>query len=146
MSALLKALAEPRRVRIIGLTYGQELPAGAIHRALGDVTFGAVSQHLRLLTEAGALRVRREGRRRLYQADEAVLSPFREHLEELWDNALLRLRALAQAAERRHGRSLPAGPRTKETSRTVATEGSANGRWRRKNASARRRRKNAGAR
>ncbi len=101
MSALLKALAVPRRQQILGLVFDRELAAGVIHRALGDVTFGAVSQHLRVLTEAGALRVRREGRRRLYRADEETLAPFRAHLEAVWGDALKRLKRLAEAESRR---------------------------------------------
>lgn len=101
MSALLKALAEPRRQQIIGLVLDRELAAGSIHQAMNDVTKGAVSQHLRVLTEAGALRMRREGRHRFYRADEATLAPFREHLETVWGRGLARLKRLAEADDRR---------------------------------------------
>jgi len=40
-----------------------------------DVTFGAVSQHLRVLEDAGLVSVRRDGRRRLYQARREQLGP-----------------------------------------------------------------------
>jgi DNA-binding transcriptional ArsR family regulator len=42
-----------------------------------DVTFGAVSQHLRVLEDAGLVSVRRDGRRRLYQARQEQLGPLR---------------------------------------------------------------------
>ena len=51
MELVLKALDSPRRRAILRLVWNEERPAGDIHRALGDVTFGAVSQQLRLLTE-----------------------------------------------------------------------------------------------
>jgi DNA-binding transcriptional ArsR family regulator len=46
-----------------------------------DVTFGAVSQHLRVLEDAGLVSVRRDGRRRLYQARREQLGPLRAVLE-----------------------------------------------------------------
>jgi regulatory ArsR family protein len=46
-----------------------------------DVTFGAVSQHLRVLEDAGLVSVRRDGRRRLYQARREQLGPLRAMLE-----------------------------------------------------------------
>jgi DNA-binding transcriptional ArsR family regulator len=97
---LLRALAEPRRQRIVQLVLERELAAGEIHRAIGEVTFGAVSQHLRVLTEAGAVSVRRDGRRRLYRARRGVLAPFRRHLETLWAAALADLATLAEEEER----------------------------------------------
>src|SRR5262245_13701292 len=51
MQALLHALATPRRREILRLVWDAERPAGEIHAALGDVTFGAVSQHLRVLRD-----------------------------------------------------------------------------------------------
>jgi DNA-binding transcriptional ArsR family regulator len=49
-----------------------------------DVTFGAVSQHLRALVEAGLVSVRRDGRRRLYRARPEQLGSLRAVLEDLW--------------------------------------------------------------
>ena len=62
MSALLRAIGTPRRREILRLVWQRERSAGEIHRAFGDVTFGAVSQHLRVLSEAGLVTCRREGR------------------------------------------------------------------------------------
>ena len=71
----------------------RERSAGEIHRALGDVTFGAVSQHLGVLERAGLVSVRREGRRRLYQARPEGLVPLRRWLESMWDEASAPLKA-----------------------------------------------------
>ena len=49
--------------------------AGAIHQAMPDVTFGAVSLHLRALAEAGLVDVRVDGRQRLYRARREALGP-----------------------------------------------------------------------
>jgi len=96
---LFAALSEPRRQAIVRLLLERgELAAGDIHRTLGEVTFGAVSQHLRVLERAGALSVRRDGRRRLYRARRAALRPVRGYLERLWTLKLDQLKALAEAA------------------------------------------------
>ncbi|HQQ78695.1 MAG TPA: helix-turn-helix domain-containing protein, partial [Thermoanaerobaculia bacterium] len=62
MNATLAALGTPRRREILRLVWEEERSAGAIHGALPDVTFGAVSQHLRVLRDAGLVACRVEGR------------------------------------------------------------------------------------
>jgi DNA-binding transcriptional ArsR family regulator len=99
MDGLILALGAPRRREILGLVRRRERSAGEIHRALGGVTFGAVSQHLAVLQRAGLVRARREGRRRLYQARPEGLEPLRRWLEAMWDDALDALKRLAEAEE-----------------------------------------------
>jgi DNA-binding transcriptional ArsR family regulator len=101
MSDLLRALAEPRRQAILRLVWHGEREAGEIHRAAGGITFGAVSQHLRVLRDAGAVRTRKDGRRRLYRADHATLRPLRGYLEKMWAQSLGDLKALAEDEERK---------------------------------------------
>lgn len=103
MEPILRALATPRRREILRLVWGRERTAGEIHRALGDVTFGAVSQHLRVLAETGLVQGRRDGRSRLYRARPEDLGPFREWLEETWTSALYRLKLRAELEEARRG-------------------------------------------
>ena len=80
---LFRALADPTRRRIVEMLAARELPAGEIARRF-DMTAPAVSQHLRLLREAGMISVRREAQRRIYALDpngltelDAWLSRFR---------------------------------------------------------------------
>jgi DNA-binding transcriptional ArsR family regulator len=103
MNASLQALAAPRRREILRLIWRDEKTAGDIHRAMDDVTFGAVSQHLRVLVESGLAHRRREGRYRLYEARQAALEPFRAWLESSWDEALYRLKLRAELEEARRG-------------------------------------------
>lgn len=103
MSALLRILEAPRRREILRLVWNDERAAGEVHGAMGDVTFGAVSQHLRRLEEAGLVHVRRDGRRRLYRARKEALGPFRAWLEQTWDDALYRLKIQAELTEARRG-------------------------------------------
>jgi len=103
MEPLLLALAAPRRREILRLVWREERAAGEIHAALSDVTPGAVSQHLRVLVEAGLVAGRRDGRRRLYRARREALGPFRRWLESTWDDALYRLKLHAELEEARRG-------------------------------------------
>lgn len=104
MEEVLLALGAPRRRQILALVARRELSAGEIHRALGNVTFGAVSQHLGVLERAGLVRARREGRCRLYEARPEGLAPLRRWLESMWDEGLAALKAHAEAEEARGAR------------------------------------------
>lgn len=101
--SVLAAVATPRRREILRLIWDQEASAGAIHRALPDVTFGAVSQHLGVLQQAGLVGVRRDGRHRLYRARPEALGPLRAWLESTWSDALYRLKVQAELEQARRG-------------------------------------------
>lgn len=103
MEAVLDALANPRRREIVRLVWSAELSSREIADHF-DVTWQAVSQNLRVLSEAGLLKVRRDGTRKLYRADRAVLRPLAKVLEKIWEPSLDRLAALAERDERRKGR------------------------------------------
>ena len=93
---VMQVVSEPRRREILHLVWDQELSAGDIARQF-DVTFGAVSQHLGILREAGFVTARREGNRRLYRADKDRLGPLAKALEAMWADALGRLADAVEA-------------------------------------------------
>jgi DNA-binding transcriptional ArsR family regulator len=99
MDAVLHALHEPRRREILRRTWTDEVSAGELHRGFGDVTFGAISQHLRVLSEAGLVECRRAGRHRYYRARRRELGPLRAWLEQMWSRSLSDLAALAEQDE-----------------------------------------------
>lgn len=104
MQPALTALAEPRRRAILRLVTEEELPAGDV-AAHFDVTRPAISQHLKVLREAGLVNERRDGTRRLYSARPEGLNELRRFVEELWDSQLARLKREAELEERkRHAR------------------------------------------
>jgi DNA-binding transcriptional ArsR family regulator len=103
VEAVLLALGSPRRRQILKLVRRRERSAGDIHRALSDLTFGAVSQHLGVLERAGLVTVRRAGRSRLYVARPEGLGSVRRWLESMWDDALGRLKERAEAEEEGQG-------------------------------------------
>ena len=83
----LRALAEPRRRAIVRVLAAGELPVGRLAERF-DVTRGAISQHLRVLEDAGLVTHRRDGTRHLYRTRPDGLVPLRRFLEETWADSL----------------------------------------------------------
>jgi DNA-binding transcriptional ArsR family regulator len=100
MQAVMDAVVEPRRREILRLVRDAELPAGEIASRFPDVSRPTVSEHLRVLREAGLVTERREGTRRLYRARREGLLSLREFLDGLWDERLDDLRLQAEHEER----------------------------------------------
>ena len=110
---MLAAIASPRRREILRLVWDEELSAGAIHRAMPDVTFGAVSLQLRSLAGAGLVDTRADKRQRFYRARRDALGPVAALLERMWDDALWRLKLAAELEQTRRG------PRPRRKKRNV---------------------------
>lgn len=119
-TATLAALASPRRREILRLVWSGELEAGAIHRAMPDVTFGAVSLQLRVLANAGLVEARPEGRHRLYRARREALGAVGRMLEGMWADVLWRLKLQAELLETRRG---PGAARAKKRLATNREKG-----------------------
>jgi len=98
-AAVLSAIANDRRRRILQLVWEQDVSAGEL-AARFDVSWPAISQHLRVLKDAGLVRERREGRHRLYRADSQTVGPLVAVLEQMWRDDLDRLADLAEQEER----------------------------------------------
>jgi DNA-binding transcriptional ArsR family regulator len=90
------ALADPTRRSVFERLRGGPRPVVEIARGL-PVSRPAVSQHLRVLKEAGLVRERREGTRNYYSVDGDALEELREYFENFWDEALA---AFKEAAEK----------------------------------------------
>jgi DNA-binding transcriptional ArsR family regulator len=86
-STAFAALADPTRREVF-----ERLADGP--RAVGELAAGlpvsrpAVSQHLKVLKEAGLVTDRADGARRVYQIDPRGLGPMRAWLDRFWDTAL----------------------------------------------------------
>ena len=98
--AALHALAEPRRRAILRLVRAHERPAGEIAAHFPEVTGPAISQHLRVLRQAGLVHERRDGTRRLYRARPEGLAELRTWLRDFWDDNLVLLKDVAEAEQR----------------------------------------------
>jgi DNA-binding transcriptional ArsR family regulator len=90
------ALADPTRRRVFERLRAGPRPVGEIARGL-PVSRPAVSQHLRVLKEAGLVREQKQGTRNFYSVNGDGLADLREYFEELWDEALA---AFKEAAEK----------------------------------------------
>ncbi|MEP6639822.1 MAG: winged helix-turn-helix domain-containing protein [Chloroflexota bacterium] len=97
----LEIVAQPRRREILRLVWDRELSSGQI-AARFDVSFGAVSQHLGVLRDAGYVRVRVAGNQRFYQVDQGRLGPLAPVLEAMWAASLDRLADAVESGTARH--------------------------------------------
>jgi len=95
------ALGDPTRRAIFERLREGALPVGEIADEL-PVSRPAVSQHLRVLKEAGLVRERRNGTRRLYRVDPDALGELRDYFDDFWTQALASFKAEAER-ERRNG-------------------------------------------
>ena len=83
----LAALGDPTRRAIFELLAEGPTPVGELAARL-PVSRPAVSQHLRVLKDAGLVRDRAAGTRRLYQLDPDGVGAMRAYLDRFWDQAL----------------------------------------------------------
>lgn len=92
----LAALADPTRRQVFERLKSGPRPVGGIAQGLA-VSRPAVSQHLKVLKEAGLVADRPEGTRRVYYIDPNGLGALRIWLDQFWDEALARFQAEVEA-------------------------------------------------
>jgi DNA-binding transcriptional ArsR family regulator len=91
----MSALGDPTRRAIFELLADGPRPVGEIARDL-PVTRPAVSQHLKVLKEAGLVTDRQIGTRRVYQLDPDGVGALRAYLDRFWNRALTAFKAAAE--------------------------------------------------
>jgi len=91
----LAALADPTRRRVFERLKSGPQSVGVIARRM-PVSRPAVSQHLKVLKEAGLVADRPEGTRRVYYIDPNGLGALRLWLDQFWDQALTAFQAEAE--------------------------------------------------
>lgn len=84
---ILDALGDSTRRRVFDLLADRPRSVGELAREL-PVTRPAVSQHLRILSDAGLVTYRRDGTRHVYRVDPSGLDPLRAWVESTWDDVL----------------------------------------------------------
>jgi DNA-binding transcriptional ArsR family regulator len=100
VEAALRAIAAPRRREILRLVWDRERTASDIASHF-EVSRPAVSQHLRVLKEAGLVNERRNGTQRLYVVRPEGVAELQAFLDRFWGEGLDRLKAAAEAEEKR---------------------------------------------
>ena len=97
------ALADGTRRRLLQLVRDDERAAGDLAAAFPHITRPAVSQHLRVLDEAGLVTIRRDGNRRLYLANADGLTDAWKFIDGMWTDRLAKLKRAAEHASRLEG-------------------------------------------
>ncbi len=100
------AVAEPRRRQILLFLAHDEREVGEIVSALG-LDQPSVSKHLGVLREVGLVRVRRNGRHRLYKTNADAIRPLHEWtktFERYWNHQLNRVKERAERVEGQNDR------------------------------------------
>jgi DNA-binding transcriptional ArsR family regulator len=90
-----EALGDPHRRAILGLLRDGERSVGQLAESM-PISRPAVSRHLRLLREAGLVKERAVGTRRLYALHELGPDAVRRYLETVWGEAASRYRVVAE--------------------------------------------------
>jgi DNA-binding transcriptional ArsR family regulator len=98
----LDALGDPTRRQVLELLRQGPRSVGELAQQL-PVSRPAVSQHLRVLENAGLARHTRSGTRHLYELDAAGVGTLRDWVDGFWTEALSRFKQAAEAASREGG-------------------------------------------
>jgi DNA-binding transcriptional ArsR family regulator len=96
----MEALGDATRREIMERLRGGPRPVGEIAAGL-PVSRPAVSQHLRVLKEAGLVTERKEGTRRIYRIEPKALADLRAYVDSFWEQALAGFKAAAEEEGRR---------------------------------------------
>jgi DNA-binding transcriptional ArsR family regulator len=96
--AALSALAEPRRRAMLMLVRDEPRSVNEIAEHF-DISQQAVSQHLKVLRDAGLVAVRPQGQRRLYVVRPEGLESLDAFLAELWPAGLARLKDAVESSD-----------------------------------------------
>jgi DNA-binding transcriptional ArsR family regulator len=96
----LAALADPTRRKIFERLRRGPSPVGRLAEGL-PVSRPAVSQHLKVLKEAGLVSEEQDGARRIYRIDPQGLGQLRRWLDQFWDGALGNFKAEAEKKDRK---------------------------------------------
>jgi DNA-binding transcriptional ArsR family regulator len=94
----LTALGDPTRQAIFERLAARPRAVGELAQDL-PVSRPAVSQHLKVLKDAGLVADRREGTRRIYQLDPAGVGALRAELDRFWNQALAAYKQVVEESE-----------------------------------------------
>ena len=94
------ALGDATRREIMERLRGGPRPVGELAAGL-PISRPAVSQHLRVLKEAGLVTERKDGTRRIYSVEQQAIADLRAYFDSFWEQALAGFRAAAESEGRR---------------------------------------------
>ncbi len=95
-----RALADGTRRSLLRLVRDGERSAGELAAAFPEMSRPAVSQHLRVLREAGLVSIRPDGNHRMYRARVDGLAEVWKFVDDMWTDRLAKLKDAAETSER----------------------------------------------
>ena len=111
----LHAIGDPTRLAILKRLADGPLPVVELAHGF-PLTRPAISQHLRVLKDAGLVKDRHHGTQRIYHIDQAGVEAFKTHFDSLWSSVLANFKAVAEGSssaseltEKKHVRHVDAG-------------------------------------
>jgi DNA-binding transcriptional ArsR family regulator len=91
----LAVLADPTRRKVFERLRTGSHPVNVLAAGL-PVSRPAVSQHLKVLSDAGLVIAKREGKQRIYQVDPDGIAALRAELERFWDKTMAAYKAVVE--------------------------------------------------
>lgn len=110
----LAVIGDPRRRAILEMLSTRPSSVARLARQL-PVTRSAVSQHLRVLKDAGLVADHADGTQRIYRIDPSGLAALRDYLHSLWEAALAGFAAAAEGSSTQERARRPARSESKGT-------------------------------
>jgi DNA-binding transcriptional ArsR family regulator len=99
-STALRALGDPTRLAIFEQLAKRPLAVVELAGVI-PISRPAVSQHLKVLKDAGLVMVREQGTRHVYQVDPKGVEMMRQYLDRMWDKALASFKSFAERDSRK---------------------------------------------
>src|SRR5580704_4342381 len=113
LNAGLQALGDPTRLAILKSLADRPLAVVDLARGF-SISRPAISQHLRILKDAGLVSDRRAGTQRIYQIDSAGVAALKAHFDALWSSVLDSFKTVAEANSQSTSPGRPAHSKLKE--------------------------------
>ncbi len=87
------------RLEILRHLWTGRKSAGELHKGVGSITFGAISQHLKKLRDAGVVVAERKGRSIIYSVERERLGAYAAALDAMWASSLADLKDAAEGED-----------------------------------------------
>ena len=102
ISSIVMALGDPTRRAVVERLASKPMPVGEIAATL-PVSRPAVSQHLKVLSDAGLVAATQSGTRRIYALNPNAIAALSDWCDHLWDDALCAFQSEANRLAARKG-------------------------------------------
>ena len=91
----LSAISDPTRFAILRTLASHPLPVSELADSF-PISRPAISQHLRILSDAGLVSARKQGTQRIYAVDPAGLKALKDHFDQFWETVLSEFQTAAE--------------------------------------------------